>query len=170
MPVGQTGGKTEQPSGIPQEIALEPRRRFRVFKRWQPRGTPAARETLIHTVGIDNIWNAIEVATGIYLDIRKALKDDEKISFAEALGMAIRRGPGLIKVFTNLKELGLEFVDLDQDEREILTQRFSEKFHVSDKNAEYRVELIFDFGLWLVAGITDFIEAWGQTPEPTPES
>jgi len=126
---------------------------------------PAARETLINAVGIDNIWNAIETGTEIFLDVRKAWEDN-KITFWEGLGIVTRNAPGAIKVFTHLKELGLEFVDLDQTEREILTERFAKKFHVSDKNAEYRIELIFDFGLWLVAGTTDFIEAWGQTPEP----
>ena len=162
-----TQGPEQGPQQGPEMVAF--RRRpyfFQVSKGRQSHGTPAARKALINTVGIDNIWNAIETGTEIYLDVRKALKDG-KITLMEGIGIVIQNAAGAVKVFRNLKELGLEFVDLDQQEREILTQRFSAKFHVSDKNAEYRIELIFDFGLWLTAGITDFIEAWGQTPEPS---
>jgi hypothetical protein len=127
----------------------------------------AARETLINAVGIDNIWHAIETGTEIFLDIQKALADG-KITVLEGVGIVIQNAAGAIKVFTNLKELGLEFVDLDQSERAELTSRFAKKFHVDNHTAELKIELVFDFGLWLVAGVTDFVAEWKAIDEASP--
>lgn len=159
MPEGSSTPQEKNPGSGGQRSILK---RFKRNDLFPPPVTPQAKAILVEKVGIENIWNAIETGTEIFLDVRKAWEDDEKITFLEGVNILITNASGAVRVFTHLKELGLEFMDLDQTERADLTSRFAKKFRVDNQTAELKIELVFDFGLWLVAGVTDFVAAWTE--------
>lgn len=124
--------------------------------------TPTAVHVLVESVGIDEIQNALETVVVIYDDLKKAYDDDQKLTLTEIGLTLLKRAGKAWRVFSHIKDIGIEFLDLDAAERKALTDHFARKFELENKVAEQKIEAIFNLCLYLADGITDFILTWQE--------
>lgn len=95
-------------------------------------------------MGIESIKSMIDFILLLVDKMEDALRDDQKVSFAEALAMipAIAvKVPGLLKA---VPEVPKEFVDLDANELAQLREHIKVKLDLDDDRAEALIERIID--------------------------
>ena len=77
---------------------------------------------------IDRIKQSLEDGLEVYQDIKKALEDDNKVSWMEGGTLVVKHGGKAIRLITSLKEIGEEVKDLDSAEASEIVELITEEF------------------------------------------
>ncbi|MFW6377328.1 MAG: hypothetical protein ACOCZ5_01655 [bacterium] len=93
--------------------------------------------------GIESIKDSLRKVIKLGMTIKKALEDDGKISFFEAVGMLqpLFEMRSIIRDFDMIKA---EHDDLSSDEREYIINYFNKEFNLSNKHLEHIIESAFE--------------------------
>lgn len=97
--------------------------------------------------GTGTIKEVLEAGFKIVSKIEAAKADDGKIDFWEAVGVTAGSAADVYNIIKNGQQIKNEYNDLDTEEREEIVIWFSEKFELSNDNAEAIIEAIF---AWIV--------------------
>jgi hypothetical protein len=106
---------------------------------------------------IDEVKKLISSLAKVSNKVDDALEDD-KITKAEGIGIALSSLPDLFNVISNGKAIKAEFKDIDAEERKELIEFAANEFDLSNDQAEEAIEDIFAAALYLQSGIKKLVE------------
>ena len=104
-------------------------------------------------LGTLQIEQTADVLIGLALGIERSLADDGKISFSEAVSLAVGTAPGVYTVARNAKQLKEELKDFSPEEKAQLLEKVAVKFDLDND----RTEELIEAGMSLAAELSNFV-------------
>lgn len=127
------------------------------------------RHLAVEQVGIDKIKKLVTVVgRGIDGYVRAKHPESpggEKVTLLEGIGIVLTNTPDVLDIALHIRELGLQFADLDEQEKKEVIEHFRDTFDIPNELAEIRVEIAFTVALNIAYEVKWGIEAWKAAGE-----